>query len=274
MENTEQENLVKQYDTLALSEPHPNVTFLEITREASANTLSAQLCRDLLDTVDRLVHSETKVVIITGRGRFFSAGADLRDPEHGPGWIDMCRRGLDAFATLPIPTIAAINGHALGGGTELALTCDFRIAADDAVLGLPEITFGALPGGGGLSRLQRAVGPTEARRLVYTGRRVDAAQAHQIGLVDSLTGPDRLTESALTLASEISRHARYSLVAAKAIFHHADAHPGSPALPMEYRTIDRMASPEELSAERARAADRDPRYARIFSTTGDTDAAS
>lgn len=257
---------------LAVSEPCPGVTLVEITREAAANTLSAQLCRELLALVDRLSHSSsTKVVVLTGRGRFFSAGADLRDPEHGPGWADTARRCLDALAALPLPAIAAVNGAALGGGTELALTCDIRIASTQAVLGLPEITFGSLPGGGGLSRLQRAVGAARARQLVFTGRRLDAAEALRIGLVDEIAEPDDLLRTALDAAEEIAQHARYALTAAKRVFNHVDAHPGAPALPMEYLTLDTMATPEQMLQERRRAAERSPTYARIFAERGETD---
>lgn len=253
-----------EISTLAVSRPRPGIALVEITREKSANTLSAQLCRELLQLVDRFAHDGTKVVVVTGRGRFFSAGADLRDPEHGPGWFDVCRRGLDAFAALPIPTIAAVNGVALGGGTELALACDFRIASDSAVMGLPEITFGSLPGGGGLSRLQRAVGSTHARNLVYTGRRVDAEEALRIGLVSRIERPDGLIGSVLDEAELMAAHARYALSAAKAVFEHVDANPGRSALPMEYLTLDKMATPEQMEEQRRVAAERSPTYAKIF----------
>lgn len=257
------------WSTLAVSEPRDSVALVEITRESSANTLSAQLCRELLGVVDYLSHADIKVVVVTGRGRFFSAGADLRDPEHGPGWFDTCRRSLDALAAMPLPTIAAVNGMALGGGTELTLACDFRIASTQAALGLPEITFGSLPGGGGLSRLQRAVGAARARQLVFTGRRLDAADAQRMGLVDELVEPEDLLEHALDFAEEMAQHARYALMAAKRVFTHVDAHPGAPALPMEYLTLDTMATPEQMAQERQRAAERDPAYARIFAQAGE-----
>jgi len=256
---------------LSVVRPAPAVALLTIEREASANTISAAFARELVDACAELAEDDTvKVVVITGRGRFFCAGADLRDPElDDPGWMDLGRRALDAVAALPVPTIAAINGTGVGGGTELALTCDLRFAAEGAKLGVPEIKIGALPGAGGLSRLQQLIGPSKARDLLYTGRLVTAAEAAGIGLVDRVCTPERLVDEVLAYADEIAQYAGYALRTAKRVLDEAVGHPAGLALQSEYRLVDAMATPEQMQVERRRAAERDPAYARVFGSSSD-----
>lgn len=253
-------------ETLAVDWAAAGVVVVTIDREKSANTISAQLSRDLLALVEIWTKDpDLRAVVITGRGdRFFCAGADLRDPEHGPGWLDLGRRAFDAVAALPVPTIAALNGVALGGGTELALACDRRIASSTARLGLPEIKIGALPGAGGLTRLQHLVGPAIARDLVLTGRHVPATEAQTLGLVDQLTDPSTVVQTAIDYALEIGQYAGYALRTAKEVFNHSLGRPVGDSLEVEYRLVDEMATPEEFVAEQRRAAERDPAYARIF----------
>lgn len=165
------------------------------------NPLSVELLADLETAVNGL-NDSARAVVITGNGRAFAAGADitqftagtdpfaLASPERVTEIGQSFLRTLNAVAALDCPTIAAISGFALGGGCELSLACDFRIANPRALLGQPEILLGIIPGGGGTQRLARLVGPARAKDLVFSGRTVDASEAHRIGLVDRVVDED------------------------------------------------------------------------------------
>jgi enoyl-CoA hydratase len=145
--------------------------------------------------------------VLTGAGGTFSAGADLRKlplqlPERGPGATLAIARLFERVA-LDKPVIAAVEGAALGGGCELALACDLRVAAEGAQLGLPEVRRGLIPGWGGTQRLARLVGPARAKALILTGLPVDAAEAHRIGLVDRVAPTGGALDAALALAAQI-----------------------------------------------------------------------
>ncbi|MDF3312055.1 enoyl-CoA hydratase/isomerase family protein [Rhodococcus sp. T2V] len=253
-------------DNIDLDWAAPGVLLATIDRPRSANTVSAQVSRDLLALADLCATDTTvRAVVITGSGdRFFCAGADLRDPEFGPGWIQLARRAYDAFADLAVPTIAAVNGLALGGGTELTLTCDVRFADPSAQFGLPEVKIGSLPGAGGMTRLQSLIGPAAARHLVFTGRQISADRALELGLVDHLSQSGNSVAEAVDYAREIAQYAGYALRAAKTSFANALGTPTAAALTTEYHLFDTMATPEQMALEQQRAADRDPVYARIF----------
>jgi enoyl-CoA hydratase/carnithine racemase len=124
--------------------------------------------------------------------------------EEATAFVEMAQGFMDRIAALPFPTIAAINGFALGGGLEIALACDIRIASRTATMGLPEVRYGILAGAGGTQRLSRLLGPGRAKLLMYTGRRIGSEQALAIGLVDEIVEPDRLLPTALQVAEEIA----------------------------------------------------------------------
>jgi enoyl-CoA hydratase/carnithine racemase len=148
-----------------------------------------------------------KAVVIAGGERAFAAGADINElesPATAPLQIQAFRKAFHAVAVIPRPVIAAVSGFALGGGLELALTCDLRIAADTARLGLPEITLGIFPGAGGTQRLPRLVGAAVAKDLIWSGRHVKADEALAIGLVNRVVPADELDERALEWASSFA----------------------------------------------------------------------
>ncbi len=171
-----------------------------------ANALSQTLSEEL-STAARTVgrDAEVRAVVLWGGEKIFAAGADIKAMvEFGPaeiepdvGALEQACRDLEA---IPKPTIAAINGFALGGGCEIALACDLRFAAEDAELGLPEVLLGIIPGAGGTQRLPRLVGLGRARELVLSGRRVGAAEARAIGLVDRVVAPSEVYGAALEQA--------------------------------------------------------------------------
>jgi enoyl-CoA hydratase/carnithine racemase len=163
---------------------------------------------------------DVRAVVVYGGERVFAAGADIKEM-NDMSYTDMVRRsgGLQsaftAVAKIPKPVVAAITGYALGGGCELALCCDVRFAAEDAVLGQPEILLGIIPGAGGTQRLSRLVGPSKAKDLIFTGRFVKADEALAIGLVDRVVAPDRVYDEALAWAGRFTGAAAFALRAAK-----------------------------------------------------------
>jgi enoyl-CoA hydratase len=160
-------------------------------------------------------------VIVYGGEKVFAAGADIKEMAD-MSYVDMADRAgalsssFAAVAEIPKPTVAAVTGYALGGGCELALCCDRRVAGDNAKLGQPEILLGIIPGAGGTQRLARLVGPSKAKDIVYTGRFVDATEALAIGLVDEVTAPDDVYAAARRWAEQFAGGAARALAAAKA----------------------------------------------------------
>jgi enoyl-CoA hydratase len=172
-----------------------------------ANALSREVLRQLHAAVSTLGDDLPGALVFTGGDRIFSAGAEISEfggPEEAAVYGGEFRQTFDAVAAFPRATIAAINGYALGGGCELALACDFRLASDRAKLGQPEVLLGITPGGGGTQRLPRLIGPARAKQLIFTGRHVPADEALTIGLVDEVVPADGLTARALAFAAELA----------------------------------------------------------------------
>ena len=174
------------------------------------NALSQAVLARLADVAADLTANPPGAVVITGGDRLFAAGADISE-FGGPDEAERIGAGfhgaLDAVAAIPRFVIAAVSGYALGGGCELALACDYRIAGERAVFGQPEILLGIVPGGGGTQRLPRLVGPSRAKELMITGRQVKADEALTIGLADEVVPNDTLLDRALTLAGDVARGA-------------------------------------------------------------------
>jgi len=173
-----------------------------------ANALSVALLEELAE-IARALHADPPgAVVLWGGPRIFAAGADISvfgGPEEARRVGRHFLGTLDAWATIPRVTIAAVNGFALGGGCELALACDLRVAADDARFGQPEILLGIIPGGGGTQRLPRLVGPSRAKDMVLTGRQVPADEALRIGLADRVVPAADVRDAALAWAAELAR---------------------------------------------------------------------
>ncbi len=164
--------------------------------------------------------ADVAAVVLTGGERVFAAGADIKEMQ-GLSYAEMVehshvlQRSFAAVARIPKPVAAAINGYALGGGCELALCADVRIAADDATLGQPEIKLGIIPGAGGTQRLTRLVGPSRAKELIFSGRFVGAAEALAIGLVDQVVPPAEVLPTAMAWAGQFVGGPALALRAAK-----------------------------------------------------------
>ncbi len=174
-------------------EPQGDVAIIKINRPEALNALNLDVIAELSRTIDIVgVDENIKVVIITGAGeRSFCAGADIAyminiEPMKAEKYATSAQSVLNKIERLEKPVIAAINGFALGGGCELALVCDIRIASSNAKIGQPEVTIGIPPGWGGTQRLTRIVGPAKAKELIFTGKMVTAEEAAQIGLVNKV----------------------------------------------------------------------------------------
>lgn len=193
-------------DEIRLERREDGVALVRLDRP-KLNPLSRSLLGELAEIVHRFEKDPPGAVVIHGGERCFSAGADVSEFGDSAQAAEVAggfHRALDALAALPRVSIAAITGYALGGGLELAMACDLRVAAEDARLGQPEILLGVIPGGGGTQRLARLVGPSRAKDLVLTGRQVTASEAHAMGLVDRVAAPGSVLEEALALAARLA----------------------------------------------------------------------
>ncbi len=187
-------------------EPHGDVAVVKINRPEALNAMNVDVIAELSRTIDILAADDAiKVVIITGAGeRSFCAGADIAfmvniEPMMAEKYAAAAQAVLNKIEKLEKPVIAAVNGFALGGGCELSMVCDIRIASSNAKIGQPEVTIGIPPGWGGTQRLLRIVGPAKAKEMIYTGKMISADEAASIGLVNKVisVGPeDNLPEEA------------------------------------------------------------------------------
>lgn len=193
------------------------------------NPLCVALLEQLREVAEGFAQRRPRAVVVTGGPKVFAAGADIAEfaerggaepfaispPERVAAIGGAFLAALNAVAAIPCPTIAAVAGVALGGGCELALACDLRLASSASRFGQPEILLGIIPGGGGTQRLARLVGPARAKDLVFSGRMVDADEALGIGLVDRVVEPDRVLEEATAWATTFARGPRHALALAK-----------------------------------------------------------
>lgn len=182
------------------------------------NALSQELLAELAAVAAELTADPPGAVVVTGGERIFAAGADISQfggAEEGRAITAGFHRALDAVAAIPRFVIAAVSGYALGGGCELALACDYRIAGERAVFGQPEILLGIIPGGGGTQRLARTVGASRAKEIILTGRQVKAEEAVRIGLADEVVATEQLHERAFALAAEVAKGAVQAQALAK-----------------------------------------------------------
>jgi enoyl-CoA hydratase len=198
------------------------VATLTVNRPEALNAIDIEHAEALHSNLEELAADEAvRVVVLTGAGeKSFIAGADIKYMQalgvlEARCWGELGHRCGHLLETMPKPTIASINGYALGGGLELALACDLRVASSTAKLGQPEIDIGVLPGWGGSIRLARTTTLAFAKELIFTGRPVDAAQAHEHGLVNAVHEPDELAEKTRELAEGLAAKSRTALAFAK-----------------------------------------------------------
>jgi enoyl-CoA hydratase/carnithine racemase len=189
-----------------------HIATLTLNRPEVMHAINRDLVRALEQRLEHIrFDPDIRVVVVTGAGtQAFCAGADLKEratltPDDVQAFLSSLRRVFDGIEQLPKPVIAAINGVALGGGLELALAADIRLAADSAVMGLTETRLAIIPGGGGTQRLPRLIGRGRAKELIFTGRRIHADEALSMGLVNRVFTQDRLLAETLKMAAEIAQ---------------------------------------------------------------------
>jgi enoyl-CoA hydratase len=209
-------------------ETRGRVALITLDRPERLNTLSPDMLDDLAARLGEVEADEGigAAVLIGAGDKAFSAGADVSlvreaSPIEAREFAGRGHATLDRVEALPKPVVAAVNGYALGGGCELALACDVRLASDRAQLGLPEVTLGIFPGWGGTQRLPRLIGPGRAKELIFTGRRVGAEEALALGLVDRVHPHDELLDAALELAGEMAAKPGWAVAASKAMINRA-----------------------------------------------------
>ena len=201
-----------EFIKLSLEEELAVVT---IDRPKSLNALNSQVYREIIATLRQVeAMDQVKVVILTGAGeKAFAAGADIAQMVHedavaGRRLSGLCHEAANLLESMRQVTIAAVNGFALGGGCELTLACDLRIAADHARFALPEVTLGIIPGGGGTQRLARIIGVGRAKELIFTGDQIDAQEAYRLGLANHVVPRDELMETCRALGKKIASRAQ------------------------------------------------------------------
>ena len=203
-----------EFIKLSLEEELAVVT---IDRPKSLNALNSQVYREIIATLRQV----EAMVILTGAGeKAFAAGADIAQMVHedavaGRRLSGLCHEAANLLESMRQVTIAAVNGFALGGGCELTLACDLRIAADHARFALPEVTLGIIPGGGGTQRLARIIGVGRAKELIFTGDQIDAQEAYRLGLANHVVPRDELMETCRALGKKIASRASYAVFLAK-----------------------------------------------------------
>lgn len=197
------------------------IGILTVNRPKALNALNSEVLSELVSVLDNLDTDAIRVLIITGAGdKSFVAGADIAEmstlsKEEGEAFGRLGNRAFRKVEVLPIPVIAAVNGFALGGGNELAMSCDIRICSENAVFGQPETGLGITPGFGGTQRLARLVSPGMAKQLIYTAKNIKASEALRIGLVNAVYPPEDLLPAAKKMAAQIADNAPIAVRACK-----------------------------------------------------------
>jgi len=226
------------YETIEI-ERHGRVALLRLDRPRALNALNARLIGEIADALTRFeADPDIGCVVLTGSSEAFAAGADikeLRDKTVAEAYLDDFLSRWDGVARARKPIIAAVAGYALGGGCELAMMCDFILAADTAKFGQPEIKLGVIPGSGGTQRLVRSIGKSKAMELVLTGRLMGAEEAERCGLVARILPADKLLEEALKTARTIAALSLPAVLMAKEAVERAYETPLSEGVRFERR---------------------------------------
>ncbi len=226
-----------------------SIVVVRLNRPDKKNALNTQLRVELGEAIEEIRNNPNlRAVIITGGEEIFCAGGDISEIQKAATSESTYKHArefqilFDRVESLPQPVIAAISGYALGGGCELALACDFRIATETAKFGLPEIKIGAVPGGGGTQRLPRLIGAAKAKEIIFTGESINAEQALSLGLLMKVVPKERLLEEARNFAAKLAVLPRLALETAKRLINRGVEIDLTSALELEARSLGALAT--------------------------------
>lgn len=218
------------------------VAVITINRPEALNSLNQQVLLALQEAFTAIDLETVRCVVLTGAGeKAFAAGADVAemadmDPSEAIPFAQFGKAVFQMIEDFPLPVIAAINGYCLGGGIELALSCDIRLCSENAIFGQPEVGLGIIPGFGGTQRLGRVIGSaSKAKEMLFTGKTIKAQEALQIGLVSAVYSSEGLMEAAMGMAGQISRNAPIAIKQAKQAFNEGKGKPLTEAMEIETR---------------------------------------
>lgn len=220
----EKNTVVREWETIRL-EFSDRIAAVTFSVPEKLNALTPQLLQDYSAALEEITQysadgKKISAVILTGEGKAFIAGADITHmigmtPAEAAGYAAQTTALYTRMENMPQIFIAAVNGFALGGGFEMALACDLRLASEKAKFGLPEVSLGILPGGGGTQRLPRLIGPMRAGEIIYTAKTINAAEAFAYGIVNKVTPPDELMKEAVEMAGQIAGNSGSAVALAK-----------------------------------------------------------
>lgn len=229
------------------------IAILQLNRPQKKNSLNSELRHEMEAALEEIGgDSSHRSVIITGGEEIFCAGADISEIQETTSAESAYKHArefqllFDRIESLPQPVIAAVSGYALGGGCELALACDFRIASEGAKFGLPEIKIGAFPGGGGTQRLPRLVGAAKAKEIIFTGDPISAEEAFSLGLVMKVVPKPKLLEEAKVFAAKLASLPRLAMEAAKMLINRGLEIDLASGLELEARSFGTLATSHDL----------------------------
>lgn len=229
------------------------VATIELYRPQKKNSLNGEMRRELEECLKELARDRnTRAAIVTGGEEIFCAGADISEIQESVSAEAAYHHArefqllFDQVEALPQPVVAAVSGYALGGGCELALACDFRIASQTARFGLPEIKIGAFPGGGGTQRLPRLIGASKAKEMIFTGDPIGAEEALALGLVMKVVPKEKLAEEAQAFAAKLAALPRLALQASKASINRGLEVDLASGLELEARNFGTLATTHDL----------------------------
>jgi enoyl-CoA hydratase len=230
------------------------VAVVQINRPQKKNSLNTELRHEMESVLKEIANDRAiRAVVLTGGEEIFCAGADISEIEGTASAEDAYTHArefqilFDQLETLPQPVVAAVSGYALGGGCELALACDFRIASETARFGLPEIKIGAFPGGGGTQRLPRLIGVTKAKEMILLGDPINAQDALSAGVVTKVVAKENLLTEAQQLATKLATLPRLALQASKMLINKSQEMDLTSGLEMEARTFGGIAHTHDLA---------------------------
>lgn len=244
-----------------------NIALLTFNRPESLNALNTPTVTEALDAARAIEHNPAaRAVVVTGAGKAFIAGADIKEmcektPEAARVYSELGHSLMRTFQDMPKPVIAAVNGFCLGGGLEVALSCDIRIAAEQAVFGLPETILGIIPGWGATQRVARLAGPAVAKELIFTGRHINAQRALNVGLVNCVVPLEALMPVVMDMARVICRQSAPAVAAAKRVINQGIEKPLREACDLEISAfVELFGLPDRQEGMQAFIEKRKPKF--------------